>query len=89
MKPTIIIGLALMCSGCPGTGAGMIHRDAIRPTVDAVTTEFDELVHDAVNRGVMKPVIGDAWLGESELLRHVVSEDPARPVVAPPIIGIE
>lgn len=75
--------LGLLCAGCPSTGKGLLHRDAIRPSVDAITTEFDTLVQEAVGRGAMKPVVGDAWLGESALLRHVVSEDPSQPVQVP------
>tara|TARA_R110002167_G_scaffold26380_8_gene90922 strand:- start:2258 stop:2530 length:273 start_codon:yes stop_codon:yes gene_type:complete len=87
--PITIIGVALLCAGCPSTGAGMIHRDAIRPSVNAVTAEFDELVMDAVDRGAMKSVVGDAWLGESALLRHLVLKDSGAAVAIPPLLGTE
>jgi|TARA_R110000764_G_scaffold233159_2_gene325903 hypothetical protein len=87
--PITIIALSFVCAGCPSTGAGMIHRDAIRPTVNAVTAEFDELVTGAVQRGEMKAVTGDAWLGESALLRHLVLKDSGAAVAIPPLLGTE
>tara|TARA_R110000737_G_scaffold89328_1_gene121864 strand:+ start:538 stop:843 length:306 start_codon:yes stop_codon:yes gene_type:complete len=89
MKQTLtLLALAFVSAGCPSTGAGMIHRDVLRPSVDAVTAEFDELVTDAVSRGAMKPIVGDAWLGESALMRHLVSEDSSSTVAAPPLMSL-
>lgn len=82
-----ILGLLLV--SCPGSGGeGMIHRDAIRPSVDAVTEKFDELVVDAVGRGDMHPIEGDTWRGESALLRHIVSGDTG-PVAVQATLGAQ
>lgn len=90
MKQTIaILALTFVSAGCPSTGAGMIHRDAIRPSVDSITLKFDEMVVEAASRGVMDPIEADVWLGETLLLRHVVSGEPGAvatptPALAPP-----
>lgn len=76
----------MLLASCPSTGAGMIHRDAIRPSVDAVTEKFDELVVESVGRGEMHPIEGDTWRGESALLRHLVSGS-TEPVAVPAPMG--
>lgn len=76
-----IIAAALCCllTSCPG-GKGMIRRDAIAPSVEAVTGKFDELLDLAVQYDGMDAVEYDTWVGETALLRAIVSEDPSEPV---------
>lgn len=52
-----------------------ISRDAIAPSINAVTSEFDSLVTDAVAAGSMDPVEGQTWMGEAALLRSLVADD--------------
>jgi len=72
----------LLLTACPG-GKGMIRRDAIAPSVEAVTVKFDELLDLAVQHDDMDAVEYDTWLGESALLRAIVAEDPSAPVTVP------
>ncbi len=72
----------LLLTACPG-GKGMIRRDAIAPSVEAVTGKFDELLDLAVQHDDMNAVEYDTWLGESALLRAIVAEDPSAPVTVP------
>lgn len=72
----------LLLTACPG-GKGMIRRDAIAPSVEAVTHKFDTLLDLAVQHEDMNAVDYEAWRGESALLRAIVSEDPSQPVSVP------
>ena len=72
----------LLLTACPG-GKGMIRRDAIAPSVEAVTGKFDELLDLAVQHDDMDAVEYDTWMGESALLRAIVAEDPSAPVIVP------
>lgn len=77
----LILPLASCC--VLGPGPDMLDRSVVADSVAAVTTEFDGLVRGAVERGEMDATEGDAWLGESALLRHIVTADPADPVDVP------
>ena len=64
-------------------GKGMIRRDAIAPSVEAVTVKFDELLDLAVEHDDMNAVEYETWRGESALLRAIVADDPSAPVTVP------
>ena len=72
----------LLLTACPG-GKGMVRRDAIAPSVEAITFKFDGLLDLAVEHQGMNAVEYDTWLGESALLRAIVAEDPSAPVTVP------
>jgi len=61
----------------------MIRRDAIAPSVGAVTGKFDELLDLAVQHDDMNAVEYETWRGESALLRAIVADDPSAPVTVP------
>jgi len=61
----------------------MIRRDAIAPSVEAVTGKFDELLDLAVQHNDMNAVEYETWRGESALLRAIVADDPSAPVTVP------
>tara|TARA_R110000782_G_scaffold259110_2_gene349341 strand:+ start:54123 stop:54419 length:297 start_codon:yes stop_codon:yes gene_type:complete len=73
----LILIAATVLSCCPER---MISVDAIKPSIDAVTQQFDELVDEAVIEGSMDPVEGATWKGESSILRHTVSDDVSAPI---------
>lgn len=72
----------LLLTACPGS-KGMIRRDAIAPSVEAVTGKFDDLLDLAVEHDGMNAVEYESWRGESALLRAIVAEDPSEPVSVP------
>jgi hypothetical protein len=72
----------LLLTACPG-GKGMIRRDAIAPSVEAVTAKFDDLLDLAVEHDNMNAVEYETWRGESALLRAIVADDPSAPVTVP------
>lgn len=73
------VAACLLLTACPG-GKGMIRRDAIAPSVEAVTGKFDQLLDLAVQFDGMNAVEYETWRGESALLRAIVSSDPSQPV---------
>ena len=69
----VLLGVLLLTACCP---PDMIRGEAIRPSVDAVTTRFDALLDQAVEAKLVGEAEAEVWRGESALLRAVVGEDP-------------
>lgn len=74
--------LALTLLGC--CPPDVIRREAIAPSVNALTGRLDTFLDEATARGELDPGEAETLKGESALLRSLVASPEVQPPTGPP-----